>query len=151
MAIDGVCGDSAKCRVYRLPCHGRPHRREADGDTGAEGMDVSDETKASRKRKRAEVRAERRLRRLTRWAAEVSVEVPAEAKIRYEPRSHPKEGWLRPNHKAMVRIKIDGKIQAKGFSFKLDDEGGEDEFKQVLQEKMQEAAGWAIEIMSGRD
>ena len=39
MAIDGVCGDSAKCRVYRLPCHGRPRRHEADGDTGAAGMD----------------------------------------------------------------------------------------------------------------
>ena len=39
LAIDGVCGDSAKCRVYRLPCHGRPRRHEADGDTGAAGMD----------------------------------------------------------------------------------------------------------------
>ena len=28
-----------KGRVYRLPCHGRPRRREADGDPGKLGMD----------------------------------------------------------------------------------------------------------------
>ena len=42
LAIDGMCGDSANGRVYRLPRHGRPRRHEADGDTGKAGMDIDD-------------------------------------------------------------------------------------------------------------
>ena len=39
MAIDAAFGDSAKGSVGRLPCHGRPERREADGDTGMYDFD----------------------------------------------------------------------------------------------------------------